>query len=117
MVTRSTYVFHLFLGQKTYKMLPKAAKRLSVSHFSDKYELLMKFKMAAILDDVTGPQQCHNLQYLRYLADHITGHLLEVKYSPNIVTAKTQKRGCNHSPQLVSVIRGNIFTYALHTFA
>ena len=52
-------MFSHFFYQKIHKPLP------------DKLELLVKSKMAAILDDVTGPQQYHNLQLLPYLLDHM----------------------------------------------
>ena len=42
--------------------------------------------MAAILNDVTGPRQRGNPQYVPYLVEHITGFLLKVKSSQNIVT-------------------------------
>ena len=59
-------------------------------------------KIAAILDDVTGSQQCHNPSYLTYLVDHTTGYLLVVKYFPNIVTPQKLMGGVATTPPLPS---------------
>ena len=42
--------------------------------------------MAAILDDVTGPQRRGNPCYVPHLVEHITGFLLKVKSFRNVVT-------------------------------
>ena len=43
-------------------------------------------KMAAILDDVTGPQKGGNPKYVPHFVEHITGSLLKVKSFLNILT-------------------------------
>ena len=58
--------------------------------------------LAAILNDVTDPQQRHNSYYLLSLVDHMTGYLLEVKNFLNIVTPQKPRGGVatNPSPSL-----------------
>ena len=46
----------------------------------------MAAKMAAILGEVTGPQQRWKPQYIAYFVEHITGFLVKVKSSRNIAT-------------------------------
>ena len=73
-------VFHLLFGEKTHRMLPKAAKCLIVSYFatlaknilqvfafSDKVEIFVRPKMEAILlailDDLTDPSSTTNFRF------------------------------------------------------
>jgi len=46
----------------------------------------MAANMAAILNDVTGPQQRGNPYYLPHFVEHITGFLLKVKSFQNVIT-------------------------------
>ena len=47
--------------------------------------------LAAILDDVAGPQQRHNLRYLPYFVNHITSYLPKVKSFRYIATQQKPK--------------------------
>ena len=40
--------------------------------------------MAAILSDITGPQQLNNPLYVPHLVEHITGFLIKVESFQNI---------------------------------
>ena len=49
--------------------------------------------LAAILDDVTDPQQRYNPKYLPYLVEYITGYPLKVKSFQKIVMQQKPKGG------------------------
>ena len=89
-------IFHLIKRNQISKMFnciifySSSKTYLQLLSFPKKFEFLVKSKMAAILDDVTDPQQLHN-PYLPYLVDHMTSYPLRVKKFPIIVTPQKPK--------------------------
>jgi len=68
----------------------------------------VKFKMvailAAILDNVTGPQKRHNPKYVPHLVQHITGYLTKSKSFLNIVTQNTKGGGSINTSTMAGVL-------------
>ena len=62
--------------------------------FPEKFKVLVKSNMAAILDDINTYLLTYLHQYLPHLVDLITGYILKVKKIPT----KTQGRGCSNPP-------------------
>ena len=54
--------------------------------------------LAAILDDITGPQQHRNPQYIHHLVEHIKGFLTKAKSLRNIETQQKPRGGVPSTP-------------------